>query len=334
MRAALTNLRAMRGLVLAGLVLLSPFTLMGQDVEGSADHPLVSRFEGSTITRYRSVGFDEYRLVNAPITGYRGGESVPASNAIGDENSIRLEGRVTTITYEAPDNSSTLQILRSYQGPLESAGFETIFTCTNRACAGEEPRFESRFSAAIMTRVGLRLSGTIYDNQRYLAARLRRPEGDVYVSLLVIQLRQPLAQLDIIEVEPLEEGLVTVDAATMARDIETTGSVALYGIHFDTNMAEVRPDSEPVLQQISRLLEQSPALRLLVVGHTDNTGTFERNLALSDERARAVVDALVSRYGIDGDRLTGHGVGSLAPVAPNTSEDGRAQNRRVVLVAR
>jgi len=71
-----------------------------------------------------------------------------------------------------------------------------------------------------------------------------------------------------------------------------------------------------------------------VVGHTDNVGSYETNLSLSKRRADAVVAALNTEYGINAGRLTANGVASLAPVAVNTTDEGRAKNRRVELVPR
>lgn len=337
--------RLARRVALASLLIAVPSaSAVAQDVEGARDHAMISRFEGSTIVKYRFAEFDEYRLINQTINGYRGGrEGLRYDNVIDGENSMPLEGRLTMITYEAPEGSSTLQIFRSYERALQNAGFESVFQCSDRECAGEQPPpactlqcgdWVNKFPRAIMGRAGLTLTGAPHRDQRYLAARLSRPEGDIYVALLVLALAKPLAQLDIIEVEGMEEGLVTVDAAAMARDIETTGSVALYGIHFDTGLAEIKPESEPMLREIAALLQQRPQLQLFVVGHTDNTGTFETNRTLSEARARAVVDALTSRHGVDARRLTPYGVGPLSPVAPNTTEDGKAMNRRVELVAK
>ena len=137
-----------------------------------------------------------------------------------------------------------------------------------------------------------------------------------------------------IEVKPLTSGLVTVNAATMAADLSTRGSVALYGIYFDTDRADVKPESRPTLSEIATLLKQNAKLALIVVGHTDNNGTLDYNLDLSLRRAQAVVAALTSEFAIDRTRLEARGVGFLAPVAPNASEEGRAKNRRVQLLQR
>lgn len=85
-------------------------------------------------------------------------------------------------------------------------------------------------------------------------------------------------------------------------------------------------------EQISALLKQQPAMKLLVVGHTDNVGSFGFNMDLSRRRAAAVVDALGTRFGVGKERLTPVGVSFASPVAPNSREDGRARNRRVELV--
>lgn len=75
----------------------------------------------------------------------------------------------------------------------------------------------------------------------------------------------------------------------------------------------------------------APALSVIVGGHTDNVGAPEANQKLSEERARAVVAALVQR-GIAASRLEARGFGQTAPIADNRTEDGRAKNRRVELV--
>jgi len=118
----------------------------------------------------------------------------------------------------------------------------------------------------------------------------------------------------------------------MANSIETTGRIALYGIYFDFNKADIKPESAPTLEQIAKLLKSMPDSRLLVVGHTDNVGGFEFNQNLSRQRAAAVVKALSTDYGIAASRLTPMGAAFIAPVATNRTEEGRAKNRRVELV--
>jgi outer membrane protein OmpA-like peptidoglycan-associated protein len=107
--------------------------------------------------------------------------------------------------------------------------------------------------------------------------------------------------------------------------------VEIYGIYFDFNSATIKPDSEAVLKQISDILHKNPDWKLSVAGHTDNIGDNSFNQNLSERRAAAVKNALVTRYGIAPGRLTTSGFGASRPIEPNTTLEGRARNRRVEL---
>jgi outer membrane protein OmpA-like peptidoglycan-associated protein len=122
------------------------------------------------------------------------------------------------------------------------------------------------------------------------------------------------------------------NAASIFARLTRDGRVALYGIFFDFQAAEINPESDRVLSEIASVLSNNPELRLAVVGHTDNVGTHDLNMTLSRQRADEVVAALTSRYQISGDRLLGAGAGFLVPVASNETEVGRSLNRRVELV--
>ncbi len=127
----------------------------------------------------------------------------------------------------------------------------------------------------------------------------------------------------------MERDRVTfVSADEMARAIATTGRVALYGILFDTDRADPRPDLRPTLEEIARFLRAHPSLSVIVVGHTDNQGAFDYNVDLSRRRAAAIVALLTREFGIPAARLTPFGAGMAAPVAANDTAGGRAQNRR------
>ena len=139
-------------------------------------------------------------------------------------------------------------------------------------------------------------------------------------------------KIHIIERQLMKQEVVA-NAESLAGSIRETGKAAVYGIYFDTGKAEIKPESEAALAEIAKLLKADPKLKLYVVGHTDNVGLFGSNIKLSDDRAAAVVKALVGKYGIVSSRLTPFGDGPTAPVASNKSEEGRARNRRVELVA-
>ncbi|MGL6289622.1 MAG: OmpA family protein [Silanimonas sp.] len=134
----------------------------------------------------------------------------------------------------------------------------------------------------------------------------------------------------IVERGELKPSVGFLDAAAMKKALDADGRVALY-INFDVDKATLRPDAQPVIAEVVSLLQTDPALKLAIEGHTDSTGSPERNRELSAQRARSVLGALVGG-GIDPSRLSSAGFGPDRPLADNGSEDGRAKNRRVELV--
>lgn len=121
-----------------------------------------------------------------------------------------------------------------------------------------------------------------------------------------------------------------VDATALGNEIDNSGHVAVYGIHFETGKSAILPDSTATLDQVKQLLDSRPDLKLRVEGHTDNVGNPAVNQKLSQERANAVVNWLVAQ-GIDKSRLAAQGFADTKPVDDNGTEEGRAKNRRVEL---
>jgi len=110
-------------------------------------------------------------------------------------------------------------------------------------------------------------------------------------------------------------------------------TIVTYGITFDVNKSDIKAESMTEINRIKTLMDQNPELCYEVQGHTDSTGTPESNQKLSERRAKAIVDKLVE-LGISSSRLTAVGKGQFSPVADNSTEEGRAKNRRVVFVAK
>ena len=103
-------------------------------------------------------------------------------------------------------------------------------------------------------------------------------------------------------------------------------------IVFETGKAALKPESEPVLEQLKLFLDEKKHISLVrIEGHTDNVGTPEANRVLSERRAQSVMEALVQR-GVDRARMSAAGFGQERPIADNRTEEGRAKNRRVELV--
>ena len=137
----------------------------------------------------------------------------------------------------------------------------------------------------------------------------------------------------IVRVAAMEQSVV-VSADQIAQSILDEGKAVFYGLYFDTDKAVLKPESNPTLVEMAKWLKENPKNNVYIVGHTDMQGSADHNLKLSKARGAAVVEALVKPHGIPRERLTGEGVGSFAPMSNNTSEAGRAKNRRVEMVLR
>lgn len=132
----------------------------------------------------------------------------------------------------------------------------------------------------------------------------------------------------VVEIAAMEQ---VITAADMSRELENTGRSVLY-IQFETGKSTIRPESAKIIERMAQVLNTDRTLKVYIVGHTDNVGTLEANMKLSDDRANAVVAMLTTQYTIPAERLVAKGVGPLSPVANNRSEDGRKLNRRVEMV--
>lgn len=296
------------------------------DKAGSKDHPLVGRYEGSEIFIYETSDFDKVNFVNAPL-----GKDVYKLDSVPADKSIAVEGKSFRILYKVPADRSALEIDQNYKQSLAAKGFEVIYECVNSDCISGSTSFYN-------------FGGLLDDNRRnpayseqiaYRLEKLARPEGDVYVQILSGKGNGAVTQVRVVETKGMEDDkIVFLDAKAMNFGLDTQGHVALYGILFDTDKDVLKPESEPTLVEIGKLMKDHPDLKLIVAGHTDNQGAFDYNVDLSKRRARAVVRALTMHHDVDDKRLTPFGAGMAAPVALNDDEKGRAKNRRVELVKR
>ena len=325
------------GLSVLGAVCAAWATALAADTAGSSDYPLVGRYEGSEIVAYSVTDYDETQLIDGPF------EPVQASARTGT-GFRTVEGRIVLIYYALPKGRSTLEVLRNYEASLQAKGFRVPFTCatTDGTCFASH---QSDAGYLLGTAVGdpgtlPKLAGDYVHNWfqqagRYLLARLDRPEGAVYAGLYLGQSQTGnVAVVRVVETKEMETGKIAfVDASAMEQAIADTGKIALYGILFDFDKDTLKPESKPTLDEIAKLLGAKPDLKLKIVGHTDNQGAADYNMDLSRRRAANVAAALVGDYGIDAGRLSSEGAGLTQPVASNDTEEGRAKNRRVELVA-
>ncbi len=211
---------------------------------------------------------------------------------------VNVEGRRTMIAYVLKEGSAApgrLQVLRNYENAVKAIGGAVLAT----------------------------------EDDAVAFLRAVKDDREIWAEVNVYNTESP--GLVIVEKAAMKQEVVA-NAEVFASGLRATGHVAVYGIFFDTNKAEIKPESRPALAEIAKLLQKDPALKLYVVGHTDATGLLDANMKLSQARGESVVRSLVADHGIAPARLKGLGVGPAAPVASNDTEVGRAKNRRVELV--
>ena len=216
----------------------------------------------------------------------------------GLKTKTRVEGRTWKVMYYPQASQKTkpteLQILRNFENAVAKLGGKTVFTSKSK-------------DTFLIVQGGREIWVDV-------SAEFTGKYG-----------------LTIIEKQAMVQDIVA-NAAALANDLKTTGHVTVEGIYFDTGKAIIKPESEKAIGEIAKMLAAEPAVKVYVVGHTDNVGVLEANMKLSQDRAAAVMQALVTTYGIAAVRLKAFGAGPYAPISSNDSDAGRARNRRVELV--
>ena len=223
------------------------------------------------------------------------GQVLMGRDAAADEVLKDVEGALEEITYTCPEGISALQLYRNAEGALKQAGFTLVY---NGKDAWDNPAVTGRKGA------------------QWIFVR-QAPGSNSYTMLAVLEKKM--------------DQEMAVNAESLAAEIEKSGHVAVYGINFDTGKATLKPESEAALGEIQKVLSMRADWKMRVEGHTDNTGSKAANQTLSAQRAASVA-AWLAAHGIDKARLTTQGFGDSKPVADNTTDEGRAKNRRVELV--
>lgn len=223
-------------------------------------------------------------------------QTKPGSSAENPAVMTTLEGMVEQVRYVCPSRLSLLQIQRNAEAALKAAGFAPVYS----------GKSEVDFPMIAARKGGQWVEVTTEPYNEFTSYRQK--------AVLVKSMTQEMQ----------------ADASAMAAEVVKSGSVAVYGINFDTGKATLQPGSDQVLGEIAKLMTGHEEWRFEVQGHTDNVGAKAANLTLSDQRARAVV-AWLTGHGVASARLVAKGYGDTKPVADNTSDEGRAKNRRVEL---
>ncbi|MBE0618155.1 MAG: OmpA family protein, partial [Proteobacteria bacterium] len=218
----------------------------------------------------RMTGFHIYNYQDIDFDRY---EFPTANNA-----SKAVEGRHFAVIYYANDGiklPSGLQVVRNYENAVKAIGGKRVY--------------------------GFEDGGTEY-------ATLRVETKDAEVWAQVQAASNAMYNVHVVEKQLMNQD-VTANADSLAGSLRDTGKAAVYGIYFDTDKAVIKSESEPALTEIAKLLQADPSLKLYVVGHTDNVGSFDHNLKLSHARAESVTQALVDKHAVAAARLKPFGVG-------------------------
>lgn len=256
---------------------------------------------GTTYARKDRAGSRDYPLISRMpgfwIAAYKDSEHDAYTFYDSAGKTINVEGRKYFIDYRLKKGAQPpgrLMIIKNHENALKKAG------------------------------------GTIFKRKKgHLYSKVAKDEKEIWIHLKAGADRN--YKLTIVERAQMEQK-VTANADALFEGIAATGHVAVYGIYFNHDSANIKPESKPSLKAIADMLNANKSLKLYVVGHTDMTGGFDYNVGLSLKRANAVVKTLVNDYGITAQRLAGKGAGPLCPVGSNKNESGRKRNRRVELV--
>lgn len=314
-------------LTLASTALLTTsFLVVAQaDIDGAYDHAEIPRVAGSSIVHFDRSEYDRVSIPTGPYDGD------------GIESMESLEGEVLSLSYTFDNPDITpLQVKRNYRQALEERGFEVLYAASNDELSGGTGRLF--FNNAGLFERGARSCCHFASGNRdirYLA--VRSADGTVLAGIAAFNARRvdgAAVSMTVVTAEEMETAMDhrPLTADEMASGLMEDGRVAVQDILFEHDSAEILPDSADALATISDLMQERADLHLLVVGHTDNTGSYDYNVQLSMARATSVMDHLTNQHGISGDRLQAAGAGMMAPITTNLTEEGRSRNRRVELV--
>ncbi|PMG43572.1 OmpA family protein [Shewanella sp. 10N.286.52.B9] len=300
----------------------TPLRAEKEDIDGSQDHPVISRYQGAYITDYRQREFEKVFIP----TGVAVNQVAPV---------ITVEGKGTTIGYNLSNSQSTLQIYQNYLSALKAADFEILYTCNLAAC-GNALLDDLYSSEANQYRFNPVETNNDSDSDfRFISAKLATSSNPIF---LLVAIEGALTSnginkivVDIVEKSEMNTAKVTIDPEYLNDEITQKGRVVLHGLNFDFNQAKLLASSKASLTAITQYLAQHPQQRFYVVGHTDNVGSYEINTQLSKARAQTVIEELI-KLKVDKSRLTPIGIGPVSPKIANSSDANKAENRRVELV--
>lgn len=323
--------------------------VMTRDLARASDHPFTGRYGGSILLAQSIKAFDEIRLPSGAATGETFDNNKKFSSM------VTAQGKVTRSIYMTPTGRSSLEVATNYIDAVAAKGFAPVFQCSGDACGKSFGVLKYNWNDPAAKVTGQNF-GQLRDlmvnaafdaltDPRYALFKKTDANGDTYVAIYAglnrgtsfgtysDAWRDKVGVLvEVVEPRAMDRSMVVVSAADIGNKVASEGRAVFYGIQFDFDKADIKPESAPQLAEMAKFFSANPQSRVFIIGHTDNKGALDYNLSLSNRRADAVVKALAAQYRIDPKRMTPRGLGPLAPVATNRTDDGQAQNRRVEMV--
>lgn len=290
--------------------------------------------KGAKVTSSVERKAETYRVPVAPF----GGKDLPT---------VEMNGRIKWAAMSVRDGTVD-DVIAFYRARLAKEGFERVLDCAGRACGG----FDFRFGVDLMAPPNMQVD--VSNFAQLTVKRAERPgvvsvlasdvRGTVYVQTVTVVPADGNVALTVLE-DPEPTVAPAPDAAlapvpdkpaatgTPYERLIIAGHLAVTGVSFATGGSQLAGDSGAALDRVARMLQDNPDLQIAIVGHSDNQGGLNANIALSQRRAETVMRALIKR-GIAARRLEARGIGYLSPLRANSTAEGRAMNRRVELVVR
>lgn len=286
--------------------------------------------EGSTLAADEVLEGGSYALPDGPYQdGYLSSRQVTGHLS---KQAWHLAGETLT----------TEQLIDPLRSQIQAAGFAILLDCDAQSCGGFDFRFATDVLPApdmFVDLVDYRFVSALKDvstGLEAISALVSTSETQGYIQLIAVQPGPASDALPLAKTVPtttVASASVNLSAPTdLAKALEVGGHVVLSDLEFETGSANLTEGSFNSLQALATYLADHPERRIALVGHTDSVGSLEGNIALSQKRARAVKDQLVTGFGVTAGQVDAQGIGYLAPIATNLSEVGRNANRRVEAV--
>ncbi|MBT8460029.1 MAG: OmpA family protein [Boseongicola sp.] len=278
---------------------------------------------GGVVTKAENSPAETVRLPTRPWS----------TNVVPDSVEGAIRKRVLRIGGGA---QTTLQLLAPMRDALNEAGFTEIFSCESQSCGG----FDFRFQLDLLGEPEMHVDLGDY---RYLLVENTDDDAETASQISLVVSRDAQAgyvhitevfatDLMPAEIPPSATPAPLEHQGELIETLERSGHAVLSDLEFDSGASELSDATYQSLPVLAAWLEENPSAQIAIVGHTDAVGGLEGNTTLSKRRAQSVLSILANTYGASPTQMQADGVGYLAPITSNLTEEGRALNRRVEVI--